>query len=618
MIKLQMGCFVILLFISAIYFSVRRRKSYAHTLFSVSLCVTAFNLLFDMITVYTVNYLDTVPAWINRACHVLFLGSMIAEVYICFCYCSTLIYEDASLTRRKNWFFSLFTLFAYLDLLIFPIEYIQSPEGNYMWGATVYVFFALTGAYVVLTMARLIKHWKSINNRKRYIVMAAYAIQVVTLAYQAATTALISSLGLTLINLAFFLTVESPDIQLIERLQEEKERADDANEAKSQFLSNMSHEIRTPMNAIVGLAEVLLRKDWEEQEAKYLHHIKSSGEALLSLINDLLDFSKIEAGKLVICEEDYDPEELVEELKPIFTNRIGSKRVEMKYDIDPKLPRMLCGDEKRIRQIILNLVNNAIKFTEIGHVRLSLQVKDTRSDAVLLLVSVQDTGTGIHSEDQGVLFDAFTQVDIKKNRAKEGTGLGLAICKQLVELMGGEIQVRSEYGYGSEFYFTLWQKAVSRETVGDRKADQNTVKYRTESSFGFTLPEARVLLVDDNLINQEVAKALLEPLKLQIEVAQNGLEAVQMAKHKQYDLILMDHYMPVMDGIEATMRIRELDGEYYKTVPIIALTADALASDREKFLAAGMNDLVTKPIQIKEICSKIQYFIGEPAKSAKG
>ncbi len=618
MIRLQVGCFVILLFISAIYFSVKRRKSYAHTLFSVSLCVTVFNLLFDMITVYTVNHLDTVSVWLNRACHVLFLGSMITEVYICFCYCSTLIYEDASLTRKKNAFFSLFTLVAYLDLLIFPVEYVQSPEGNYMWGATVYVFFALVGAYVALTVARLIKHWKSIDKRKRYIVMIAYTIQVVTLIYQAAFTSLISSLGLTLINLAFFLTVESPDIQLIERLREEKERADDANEAKSQFLSNMSHEIRTPMNAIVGLAEVLLRKDWEEQEAKYLYHIKSSGEALLSLINDLLDFSKVEAGKLVICEEDYDPEELLEELKPIFTNRIGSKGVEMKYDIDPELPRMLCGDEKRIRQVIVNLVNNAIKFTEIGHVRLSLRVKDTRSGEVELLVSVQDTGTGIHAADQGVLFDAFTQVDIKKNRSKEGTGLGLAICKQLVELMGGEIHVKSEYGYGSEFYFTLWQKAVSRETVGEKRSGQSEVKYRTESAFGFTLQGKRVLLVDDNLINQEVAKALLEPLKLQIEVAQNGLEAVQMVRHERYDLILMDHYMPVMDGIEATMRIRALEGEYYKAVPIIALTADALASDREKFLAAGMNDLVTKPIQIKEICSKIQYFIGEGAETAQG
>ena len=608
-IKLQMGCLLIMLFIASIYFSARRIKTYAHKLFSISLWISIANLIFDMITVYTVNNLETVEPWLNRACHVLFLGSLIAEVYVCFCYCSTLIYEDPSLTRKKNQLFVIPTLVAYLGLMLLPMDYVEGTEGNYSWGYAVYALFILVFVYIGLTMARLFKHWNELEHKKRMIVVLAYAIQFITLIYQATFSSLISSLGLTLLNLAFFLTVESPDVQLIERLKEEKARADEANAAKSQFLSNMSHEIRTPMNAIVGLTEVLLRKEWAEQETRYLHNIKSSGEALLSLINDLLDFSKVEAGKFVITEEDYSPLELVEELQPIFVNRIGSKNLEMKYEIDPKLPRMLFGDEMRIRQIILNLVNNAIKFTESGHVKLSLQVQEMTGSDVELLISVQDTGIGIRQEDLEKLFDAFTQVDLKKNKSQEGTGLGLAICKQLVELMGGKLGVKSEYGRGSCFYFTLRQKAISKESVGEYKVGSGSDRYRTESSFGFTLPEAKVLLVDDNIINQEVAKALLEPLKMQIEVAENGLEALHKVQQKEYDLIFMDHYMPVMDGVEATVKIRELEGAYYKNVPIIALTADAIAGDREKFLAAGMNDMVAKPIQIKEICGKIQLYL---------
>lgn len=611
MIKLQICCMVIILFIAAVYLPVKRVKSYSHILFSISLATTAFNLLFDVITVYTVNHLSTVPYWLNRACHILFLGSLIMEVFVCYLYSVSLM-GNANTNSRKLWFRAIPVWIAWLGLIFMPIEYRETPQGNYSWGAVVFVVHGTIILYLILLLSALLRHWNEVESKKRVMITLAFLIQLIAMGYQAIFPyTLISSGGLTLINIAFFMTVESPDVLLIEKLKEEKERADEASEAKSQFLSNMSHEIRTPMNAIVGLTEVMLRKEWPAQEQQYLKNIKSSGDALLSLINDLLDFSKIESGKFVITEEDYDPLDMTENLKMIFENRAAGKDISLQYDLDPDIPRMLWGDGMRIRQIIINLVNNAIKFTDSGYVKLSMQVKEKREDSVQLCISVEDSGQGIRQEDLEKLFDAFTQVDLKKNHAKEGTGLGLAICKQLVELMGGELNVTSEYGKGSKFYFVLWQKSVSKETIGDsiKKEKMQTKPVKTE--FEFTAPDAKVLLVDDNPINQKVEKALLQPLQMQIDVAPNGLAAYRMVQQKKYDLVFMDHYMPVMDGIEATQKIRELEDSYYKKLPILALTADAVAGEKEKFIEAGMNDVISKPIRMTEMCEKISYYLDE-------
>lgn len=393
-------------------------------------------------------------------------------------------------------------------------------------------------------------------------------------------------------------------------MKELKEQAESANEAKSTFVSNMSHEIRTPMNAIIGLAEVLLRKNWPQEEKAYLLNIKSSGNALLKLINDLLDFSKIEAGKFELVEDEYDFSQILRDIQVIGNTRIGEKKINLVMDIDSDIPREYFGDALRIRQIIINLMNNAIKFTDEGYVTIHVKKRSVDEKRVQLYVSVEDTGQGIKKEDQKKLFDAFTQVDIKKNKGKEGTGLGLAISKQLVELMGGELQVRSEYGEGSEFYFTFWQNSIGDKLMGDfSKLCESTEETSESNVFSFTAPEAKILLVEDNLINQEVAKALLEPLELQIDIADNGQEALDKVQEKQYDLVLMDHFMPVMDGVEATKCIRKLEGDYYKNLPILALTADAVQGVKDEMLGAGMNDFVSKPINLVFICKKLKEWL---------
>lgn len=396
----------------------------------------------------------------------------------------------------------------------------------------------------------------------------------------------------------------------LETMKALKEQAEAKNQAKSAFISNMSHEIRTPMNAIVGLTDVLLRKEWQDEEKGYLLHIKNSGEALLNLINDLLDFSKIEAGKFEITNDTYDIAQMLRDIQVIGQTRIADKDIALIMDVDENIPRLLYGDALRMRQVIINIMNNAIKFTNNGTVTVTVKQQERKDKRVQLYISVKDTGQGIKEQDLPSLFDAYIQVDLKKNQGKEGTGLGLSISQQLVELMGGELFVTSEYGKGSEFYFTVWEGIKDEEPMGNFAEIKEQPEEKGEEIFDFTMPEAKILLVDDNEINQEVAKALLEPLEMQIDMAFDGREALEMVqKNEQYDLVFMDHFMPVMDGVEAAKRIRALEGEYFRNLPIIALTADAMQGVKEEFFDAGMNDFTSKPISVKEITRVLQQWI---------
>lgn len=324
----------------------------------------------------------------------------------------------------------------------------------------------------------------------------------------------------------------------------------------------------------------------------------------------VLDCSKMEAGKMQLFDEPYDTCSLFHDLRISMENRIGHSGLELIYDIDQDIPCKLKGDMGRIRQVIINLVNNAIKYTEKGSVRFSVHVRQKNTDKVMLYYEVADTGIGIRKEDHKILFDAFQRVEMDRNRYVEGTGLGLTISQNLVNMMGGVIEVESEYGKGSRFFFTIEQTIIDPTPVSavnyNGQKDNVTEK---EAECLFIAPEAHILLVDDNELNLVVAKELLKPLRMQIDTAENGLQAVKMVRGSQYDLVLMDHMMPVMDGIEAAKAIRALPEDKYQKLPIIALTANAMVDARKEFLNAGMNGFVAKPIDFARICNQLKLWL---------
>ncbi|MBQ9483270.1 MAG: PocR ligand-binding domain-containing protein [Ruminiclostridium sp.] len=487
-----------------------------------------------------------------------------------------------------------------------------------------------------------------------------------------------------------------------------------ASRMKSDFLANMSHEIRTPMNAVLGMVDLALREEMSQNARNFVNQIKVAGKNLLVIINDILDFSKIESGKMEIIPDEYEPLSIVNDVANIVNTRIGDKDIEFTMDIDPTIPRVLYGDNFRIHQIMINILNNAVKFTRKGNVNLKIGCEFTGEDEVMLKLEIKDTGIGIKNEDKAKLFNSFQQVDSKRNRNVEGTGLGLAITQQLLGLMGGSIRFDSEYNKGTTFFIKIPQKVVDKmpsvpaldrkisvvvrsdneyfkdqlfvdlKRIGadyievDNCAELDTYKpdfliidkneltnsllnylekhseimclaiadYASRSSimlpnvhvirkpvyslglynamgisniklftdvseeetFNFVAPEAKVLIVDDNTVNLTVAKGLLEPLKMDVELASNVGEAIELMNDMKFDVIFMDHMMPEVDGIEATHIIRRLMPEY-DGVPIIALTANAVSGAKEMFLAEGMDDFVAKPIDLKDITSKLHKWL---------
>lgn len=380
-------------------------------------------------------------------------------------------------------------------------------------------------------------------------------------------------------------------------------QAEASNEAKSAFLANMSHEIRTPMNAICGMTDMLLDENLTEQGRECAATIKASGEGLISIINDILDFSKIETGKMAIICEEYYFASMVHDVMSMMDVRTKGKPVELVANVSDSVPRKLYGDIGRVKQVIINIMGNAVKFTHEGKVTLRVSWQQEENDLGRLYVSVTDTGIGIKEEDIGKLFNAFEQVDMKKNRGVEGTGLGLSISKLLVENMGGSIHVESEYGKGSTFSFDIVQKVIDAspcEYSKNRKGIE-----RKQFAIDFAAPKAKVLVVDDNKVNLRVAKGLLKKFGVVPDLVDNGQDSVDMIrKQVHYDLVFMDHMMPELDGIEATKMIRAIGTPYTDKLPVVALSANAVKGMETEFLVSGMNDFLPKPIDL-EMLGKI-------------
>ncbi|MBR6316287.1 MAG: response regulator [Lachnospiraceae bacterium] len=604
-IKGQIGCMGILLFTAWTYFSVKRAHNTAHKLFSALLSVTIVNVLFDMITVYTINHVHEIPLWFNHFLHIIYMASMAAALYFIYMYIRNLAYGDLKIK-----YYHLIPLaVAILAATFLRFDYVESPYGNYSWGPYATVAFVSGYVYFLLGIGTLIIRWKHMENKsRRAIAVSMLGILIVAVMQGIFPELLITNLGLTLINVALFYTVESPDALLIEQLGEERSVADSANRAKSIFLAQMSHEIRTPINAILGMNEMITRETKNDDIREYSANISAAGKTLLALINSILDFSKIEDGKMEILNVTYNTADLVNNLINSVSDRARSNGLYFEVEVDEKIPLELIGDDVRLTQVIMNLLTNAVKYTKKGTVYLTFREESRSADSVRLRVSVEDTGIGIRKEDMDNLFASFKRIDEEKNRNIEGTGLGMAIVDKLLRMMGSQIEVESEYGKGSVFSFSIEQKIANPEPIGDYRGRVAEGSGRQAKTLSFRAPKAKVLIVDDNAMNHKVAKNLLKLYGIVPDMAMSGAECIERVKTGSYHIICLDHMMPEMDGIETFDILRQ-----EKLLPegtiVLIMTANAIVGAKEMYLEKGFDDYIPKPIDISILEEKLRTYL---------
>lgn len=388
------------------------------------------------------------------------------------------------------------------------------------------------------------------------------------------------------------------------------EQAEAANQAKRDFLANMSHEIRTPLNVVLGMNEMICRESTESAVQKYAHKIEASGNILLSLINDVLDFSKIEAGNMQLVPVKYQLSSVISDIVLLVTERMRGKDLKLELKIDSKLPCALYGDEVRIKQIMLNLLNNAVKYTEKGKIIFTVAGERGQDGKFLMYVSVRDTGIGIRAEDIDKLTRAFQRVDEQRNSNVEGTGLGLSITKTFLNMMGSTLEVQSEYGKGSDFFFRVEQEIMDERPIGKI----NPYELHSEAAAAavtFTAPEAEILVVDDNRMNLDVFRALLKKTRVRVMTATSGKECLRQVQKQEFDIIFLDHMMPEMDGVETLKQLKALKDNLSKDTPVIALTANAVAGAKEEYIAQGFADYLSKPVQGSTLEKMVRAYLPE-------
>lgn len=587
----------------------------------------------DVTTAITISYAHIIPVQLNTILNTLYFVSVALLGYQMMYYDLLFIYQDVKknvFIRFNRWFVGVYFLMLIFNMFTGYFFYF-SQDGEYVKGPTYLAVYVVPSYFVICSSIFLLCNYRKFRTWQRASIIIFAFFQLCGLALQMLVfpdtllALFMSSLGLMMM----LFTMETPDYQKLkvtieelsatkkvaeeakEEAEKAKEIAQNANRSKSDFLANMSHEIRTPINAVLGMDEMILRDCEDSQILEYAEDIKRAGGMLLSLINDILDFSKIESGKMDIIPVDYDLGILLNETVEMVRPRANEKSLELVMEISPDTPTHLNGDEVRIRQIITNILTNAIKYTNKGKVTLTVSGKQLSEEKTELYVSVKDTGIGIRKEDIGHLFESFTRVEESRNRNIEGTGLGLSITMRLLNLMGSRLEVDSTYGEGSDFYFYLEQQRKDDKVVGEdiKKYCKKAKGIKGELSNEFYAPLARLLVVDDNKVNLKVFKGLLKNNNMQIDTAMSGKECLELMKENHYHIVFLDHLMPDMDGVETLNQAKMLKNSKSQDAVMIVLTANAVAGAWEKFLQEGFDDYLSKPISLPLLKEMILKYL---------
>ena len=589
--------FIFTLMIAIIYFAKRHIDTIETKLYNYILVISIINIIIEF-TLCT-NILLDVPlfSFYNLLINKLFLVTLFTwftlfTIYI-ICVSGTLEIKDKVLVR-----IILYYLVMVAFLVLLPLDLVDEDGVAYSTGIATYILYGVCVVYSLIWLYIIYRSKKKLG--KKIIPFFSF---IICLAIMLVARALIPGLLLNSFSSAFatilmYFTIENPDIKMIEQLNIAREQAEKANAAKTDFLSNMSHEIRTPLNAIVGFSNLLLDdKDVPEKAKDEVRDIVMASDNLLEIVNGILDISKIEANKLEIVNNEYSTKKVIDELVALSKGRLGDKPIKFKTNFAPDLPPVLYGDAGRIKQICVNILTNAIKYTKEGWIefKISSVVKD---NICRLIISVEDTGIGIKEGNIDKLFNKFERLDLDENVTIEGTGLGLAITKKLVDLMHGKIVVQSVFGRGSKFTVCLDQRIVKNPTI----------KVETEKHYEeVNAQNKKVLLVDDNKINLKVAERLLETYGIDVECLDNGFACIDKIKaHEKYDLIMLDDMMPRMSGVETLKKLKEIPGFDMK---VIALTANALTGMKEKYLNDGFDDYLAKPINKDELNKIVNRYL---------
>lgn len=594
---LTLATFVYVSIIFVIFFKKEKIKSFENEIYSLLLVVTMSSLISEIILAlgYSKNVL-TMEILMR-----LFLIFCIIWCTILFIYLLSLL-NKKYLKKIKSKHYLIYALLVTIGAFSLKIDYhYEANKLIYSDGPAIDFAMGISSILLFLMICFMVKNFQKIKKKKYYPIIGFIFLIIIAIIIQKNNPQYLLInfvIGIT-VSLMYH-TIENPDVKMIKQLEVAKEQADKANHAKSEFLSSMSHEIRTPLNAIMGFSNGLLEEEINDAAKSDVKNIIMASENLLELVNGILDISKIEANKLEIIETPYNFRDMFDELVLLTKARLGDKPLDFKYSYDKNIPEYLYGDAIRLKQVIINLLTNAVKYTNSGYMMLNISGK-IKEDKVKLVITVQDSGIGIKKENIDKLFSKFDRLGVEKETSVEGTGLGLAITKKLVELMHGNINVQSEYGSGSKFIIRVDQNILKGKELEDAK---NKKPVQTEQIIDAN--GKKVLVVDDNLLNIKVAERLLAKYNVTIESVMSGQECLNKVNTDKYDLILLDDMMPKMTGGETFIKLKEIEG--FNT-PVVILTANAITGMREKYLSDGFDDYLAKPIEQLELNRVIKKYL---------